>query len=204
MSEETRPSSIKEDFWNLPNALTLARIAAIPLVCYLMWLDTPRASAWSAALFGAAAITDFLDGYLARLRGLITVTGKFLDPLADKLIVMAVLVVLVSMGRAPDWLVVVVLARELFINGLRTLAASEGILIAAGVAGKYKTAFQLTGLSALLIHYQYHVDFVFYEGMVRFKLLGMILFGISVFFSLWSAFTYTIGFYKRLYAEETA
>ena len=176
----------------------MLRIALIPVVCYLLAVGTPRACLWAASLFGIAAITDFFDGYLARLKGLESVTGKFLDPLADKLIVMGALVVLVGIDRIPAWLVVIVLSRELFINGLRTMAAAEGIIIAAGLAGKYKTAFQLTGLSSLLVHYQYKVDFVFFDTMVRFRLVGLILFGASVFFSILSAVTYTVGFYKEL------
>ena len=176
----------------------MVRIALIPVVCYLLAVATPKACMWAASLFGLAAITDFFDGYLARLKGLESVTGKFLDPLADKLIVMGALVVLVGVDRIPAWLVVIVLARELFINGLRTMAAAEGIIIAAGLAGKYKTAFQLTGLASLLVHYQYKIDFFLFETMVRFRLLGLLLFGASVFFSILSAVTYTVGFYKEL------
>ena len=191
-------SSIVNDLWNLPNALTMLRIALIPVVYYLLSVGTPKACMWAASLFGLAAITGFFDGYLARLKGLESITGKFLDPLADKLIVMGALVVLVGLGRIPVWLVVLVLSRELFINGLRTMAAAEGIVIAAGLAGKYKTAFQLTGLASLLIHYQYRVDFFLFETMVRFRLIGLLLFGASVFFSVLSAVTYTVGFYKEL------
>lgn len=194
-------AGFREDFWNLPNMLTMVRIVLIPVVCVLVALESPGACLWAAALFGLASITDFLDGYLARLRGLVSMTGKFLDPLADKLIVMAALVVLVGLGWMPAWLVVVVLARELAINGLRSLASAEGIVMASGMAGKYKTAFQLTGLVCLLIHYQYTVDFLFVTSEVRFHLVGMTLFAVSVFFSLWSAVTYAMGFYQELGAR---
>jgi len=195
---QNRRGKFREEFWNVPNMLTMLRIVVIPLLCYLLAVGTPKACMWAAAIFGFAAITDFFDGYLARLQGLESVTGKFLDPLADKLIVMAALVVLVDLDRVPAWLVVIVLARELFINGLRTLASSEGIVMGAGLAGKYKTAFQLTGLSAILVHYQYSINFVFFESMVSFRLIGLYLFGASVFFSVSSAITYTYAFYKQL------
>ncbi|MCA9564981.1 MAG: CDP-diacylglycerol--glycerol-3-phosphate 3-phosphatidyltransferase [Myxococcales bacterium] len=191
------PSAIRNELLNLPNMLTLLRVALIPVVVYLLLVNTPTACIYASLLFGAAAITDFLDGYLARAQGLVSVTGKFLDPLADKLLVMAALVALVELDWLPSWLVILVLAREFMINGLRTLAANDGIVIAAGTGGKYKTAFQLTGLPALMLHYQYDVDLWFVEGPVRFHHVGLVLFGISVGFSLWSAVTYTVEFYRE-------
>ena len=117
-SRKSRRRTLREDALNLPNLLTFARIVVIPLVLVLLDRGGPRDCYWAALLFAGAAITDFLDGYLARKRNLVSVLGKFLDPLADKLIVMATLVWLVPMGRIEPWVVVLLLARELSITGL--------------------------------------------------------------------------------------
>ena len=194
----------KHQIWNLPNGLTLARVAVIPFFCLALVEGTPTSCLWAAGLFGAASITDFFDGYLARLWGLESRLGKFLDPLADKLIVKAALICLVKLGWLWWWLAVLVLARELYINGLRSLAATDGLVIAAGWAGKAKTALQLTGLSGLLIHYQYTVYFGFYEGPVRFNIIGLALFGLSVVFSVWSAVTYTMNFARTVKSSEAS
>ena len=132
-------STIRQDIWNLPNILTMGRIVLIPAICVLIVQGDPISGLWALGLFWVASVTDWLDGYIARSRGLVSVTGKFLDPLADKLLVMATLVLLVEMGRVPSWLVIVLLARELSITGLRAIAATEGFVIAAGEGGKFKT-----------------------------------------------------------------
>ena len=112
-----------------PNVLTLCRVATVPLIVYLLQFTGPLAAAAAATVFFAATITDFLDGYIARSYGSGTNLGKFLDPLADKLIVMAALVMLAGMPRnprVPAWIVVVLVARELVVTGLRAIAAAEG------------------------------------------------------------------------------
>jgi CDP-diacylglycerol--glycerol-3-phosphate 3-phosphatidyltransferase len=124
-------ANFREDIWNLPNVLTMGRIAVIPLICWLLAEGTPLYCLIAAWLFGAAAFTDWLDGYIARKRGLESMTGKFLDPLADKLLVMAVFIVLLPMHRISVWFVVLSLTREISITALRALAAGEGIIIAA-------------------------------------------------------------------------
>ncbi|MBN1945907.1 MAG: CDP-diacylglycerol--glycerol-3-phosphate 3-phosphatidyltransferase [Bradymonadales bacterium] len=190
---------------NLPNLLTLFRIALIPVVCGFLYQRTEGYMILAAISFGLASFTDFFDGYLARSRGLVSVLGKFLDPLADKLIVMGVLVVLVELGRFPAWLVIIVLAREIAITGLRSIASSEGVVIAAGESGKSKTAFQLTGLVGLIIHYPFEVNFFLFSSPVDFHKTGFILFVVSVFFSLWSAFIYTRDFLREMAKQrETA
>ncbi|HTJ81477.1 MAG TPA: CDP-alcohol phosphatidyltransferase family protein, partial [Polyangiaceae bacterium] len=127
-----------EDAKNLPNLLTFGRIVMIPVVLVLLDLGTPKASVWAALVYGLAAITDALDGWLARRQGLVSVLGKFLDPLADKLIVAATLVWLIPMGRIEPWAVALLLIREITITALRSIASSEGIVIAAGDGGKAK------------------------------------------------------------------
>lgn len=198
------PSSIREEFTNLPNMLTLGRIVAIPPVMLLMLQNTPQSTVWATLLFSLAAITDWLDGYLARKRGLESLLGKLLDPLADKLIVLAVLVTAVQLTDAagdphvPGWFVVLLLSRELAISGLRAIAASEGLEIAVVRAGKWKTAFQLCGLVGVIIHYTYPVDFLFVTVNVDFSVLGFSLLVLSMVFSLVSAGMYFNRFLRAV------
>jgi CDP-diacylglycerol---glycerol-3-phosphate 3-phosphatidyltransferase len=187
--------SLREDALNLPNMLTMGRIVAIPLVLVLLDRGGPKDCFWAAIIFAAAAITDFLDGYLARTRGLESVLGKFMDPLADKLIVMASLVWMVPMGRIAPWVVVLLLARDISITGLRTIAASEGVVIAAGEGGKAKTALQLVGILMLMIGYPYRFDFFIFDlGVVDLVNIGRWLIYVSLVYSLASAVQY-VGFF---------
>lgn len=195
MSEGTiqkapRRSSLLEDAVNLPNMLTMLRIVMIPAVWVLLWDGTPVMNFWAGWVYTAATITDALDGYLARKRNLVSVLGKFLDPLADKLIVMATLVLMTGMGRVPAWAVAVILARELSISMLRTIAISEGVVIAAGEGGKAKTALQMVAVLFLMLHHRYKIDFWFVEAWVDFNLAGLWLLYISVFFAITSAGEY--------------
>ena len=186
--------SVREDLYNLPNILTFFRILLIPVVCVFIWLGDPLSSFVSVVLFALASATDWFDGYLARKRDLVSLTGKFLDPLADKLLVMASLIMLVPLGRISATIVIIILAREFTIMGLRSVAAGEGIIMAAGEGGKYKTAFQMTGLIGLLIHYIYVVDFGFVAVKLNFHVIGLWLIVLSVVFSLFSAYQYFAAF----------
>lgn len=132
----------------LSNKITIARIALIPLFMVCMEMETGLAA---ALVFAVAALTDYLDGYLARSRNEVTVLGKFLDPLADKLLTMAAFLYLVQLGILPAWAVVVILARETAVTGLRVLAARSGTVIAASGGGKVKTATQMVSLVLLLL-----------------------------------------------------
>lgn len=187
-------SALTQEIWNLPNLITLARIALIPFFMALLLMESRRNSFWAAVLFGLAAGTDFLDGYAARRLKLITTFGKFIDPLADKLITMGAYVALVQMARLPAWVVVVILARELIISGLRTIAVSEGIVIAASQGGKWKTALQLAGISALIVWYPYPIDFLLFQTHINFGVVGLWLTYISLIPSLLSAADYFRGF----------
>ncbi len=187
-------ATIRQDILNVPNILTLFRIALIPPVCYLIFRGDPLSVFFAVLLFWLASVTDWVDGYIARRQNLVSMTGKFLDPLADKLLVMAVLVMLLPMGRIPSWLAIVLIGRELTISGLRAIAATEGFVISAGQGGKFKTAFQMTGLIAILIHYTYEVDYFVIQTKVNFHALGLWLLIISAIFSLSSAVEYFRGF----------
>jgi CDP-diacylglycerol--glycerol-3-phosphate 3-phosphatidyltransferase len=197
-----RAQGLKDDALNLPNLLTFARILVIPLVLWLIDQATPRDCVYAALVYSAAAITDLLDGWLARRMGIVSVLGKFLDPLADKLLVMATLVWLVPMGRIPEWAVVLLLARELTINGLRSIASSEGVVIAAGGGGKSKTALQMVGILCLILGYPYDIDLgLFSLGVVDLVVVGRALVYISLIFSLASAVEYVNLFARAVEAK---
>jgi len=135
---------------NLPNALTLLRILAVPVVVVALLGETPNGDALAAAVFALAALTDGLDGYFARSRDAITTFGKLMDPLADKLLITAALISLVSLNRLQAWVAMVIIAREIAVTGLRAIAAERGIVIAASWMGKLKTVLQIAAVIALI------------------------------------------------------
>jgi CDP-diacylglycerol--glycerol-3-phosphate 3-phosphatidyltransferase len=194
-----RPRSIREDAINLPNLLTFLRIGMIPVVLWLLADGTREASFWAAIVYIGTAVTDALDGWLARRRGLISVLGKFLDPLADKLLVMATLVFMVYMGRLPLLgviAVIVIIAREIAVTALRSISISEGVVIAAGQGGKEKTAFQMVAILLLILHHPYEIDFLFLETHADLNRAGLALLYLSVVFAVTSG-----GEYFRLFVH---
>lgn len=134
---------------NLPNKLTLLRIIAIPVFIVVLMMEHRYTA---TIIFIAAALTDMLDGHIARKYDLVTNFGKLMDPLADKLLVMSALLCLVELGEVAGWMVIVILAREFAVTGLRQVAAAEGIVIAAGVTGKIKTITQMIAIPLLLLN----------------------------------------------------
>jgi CDP-diacylglycerol--glycerol-3-phosphate 3-phosphatidyltransferase len=194
--------SLRKELWSSPNIITLVRIAAIPVFLVFTYNESRLNSFIAALVYSATSATDFLDGWLARRKNLVTVIGKFLDPLADKLIAMAALVMLVHLGRVAAWVVIVVMAREFAVTGLRTIAMSEGIVIAAGQEGKWKTALQLVAIVFLLLHYAYPIDFGVTTAVVDANRVGTVLLYISAFFSVWSAWKYFAGFLDAVYRKD--
>ncbi|RJO69644.1 MAG: CDP-diacylglycerol--glycerol-3-phosphate 3-phosphatidyltransferase [Myxococcales bacterium] len=190
--------TLLQEFFNLPNILTLARIVVIPAVCLMMLEDTLVSAFLATVLYSAAALTDWIDGYLARRSKQITLIGKFLDPLADKLIVLSILLTLLAMKRMDLWIVAVILAREITITGLRAIASSEGLVIDAKPLGKYKTAFQMIALVGLVLHYPYVINFGIYIGEFDFHRMGMVFLYLSLVFSITSAIDYFSGFLREL------
>ncbi len=168
-----------------PNMLTLFRIGTVPVLIYLLLHAGPVASALAAGVFFLATLSDYFDGYIARSYGSGTTLGKFLDPMADKLLVTSALIMLAGMARTPHvpaWMVAVLVAREIAVTGLRAVAAAEGVVMAAEELGKYKMVLQSIALHGLLVHYTYlHIDF--FAG-------GMFVLWIAVGVSLWSAADY--------------
>ena len=133
---------------NLPNKLTMGRIFAIPVFIVVFLLDYRYAA---AVIFILAALTDMLDGHIARKNNLVTNFGKLMDPLADKLLVMSALICLSQVGDVPGWMVIVILGREFIITGMRQVAAAQGIVIAAGTTGKIKTIPQMIAIPLLIL-----------------------------------------------------
>ena len=196
--------SLRREALNLPNAITLVRVAMIPVFLWFTYYESRVDSFIAAITYAATGATDFLDGWVARRTGKITVIGKFLDPTADKLIVMAALVMLVHLGRVAAWVVIVIMAREFIVTGLRTIAMSEGIVIAAGQEGKHKATFQVAGITFLLLHYTYPVDFGLIAVEFDANKVGTILLFVSLFFSVWSMVDYFRGFVRAVYQPPSA
>lgn len=149
---------------NIPNRITISRILLIPIFVLLLAIpfewgsfsvgddELPVSHLAAALLFIFASATDWVDGYYARKHNLVTNLGKFLDPMADKLLVSAAFILLVELGMAPAWIVIVIISREFAVTGLRLVAAGEGIVLAAGQAGKLKTVTQIVSIAAFLLH----------------------------------------------------
>jgi CDP-diacylglycerol---glycerol-3-phosphate 3-phosphatidyltransferase len=192
---------LRDEITLLPNLLTLGRIATLPLVLILIDNYSRVLSFAAAAVFVLGGITDLLDGYLARKHNQTSVLGAFLDPLADKLFILGVLVFLVAHDRVPVWLVVVLMSRELAITMLRSIAATYNLVIAAGAGGKAKTAFQAIGIAFLLLHFPYRLMLI--DVVVDFHRVGTLLLYISLVMSVWSAGEY-MRFFVRAAEEHRA
>ncbi len=162
---------------NLPNRVTLARIFLIPVFISVVTLRIPYGDYIAAAVFILAASTDGLDGYIARKRKMVTNLGKLMDPLADKLLVSAALIVLVELQRLPAWVALIIIGREFAVTGLRALAAADGNIIAAGWLGKIKTVTQIVAIVTLFIK-----DLPL--------LLSYLAVTVAIFFTLWSGLDY--------------
>jgi CDP-diacylglycerol--glycerol-3-phosphate 3-phosphatidyltransferase len=176
----------------------MMRIGAIPLLAAILMSPTQSAGFWAAALFAVASITDWLDGYLARRMGIVTIFGKFLDPIADKLIVMAALIMILPFNRVPAWMVLLILGREIIITGLRGIASSEGIVIQASDLGKYKTIFQIVAILGLVLHYDYNWFFCIAHPLLTVNMhnVGMFYLWIATVLTVWSGIDYLIRFIR--------
>jgi len=172
---------------NLPNTLTIFRLVCIPLVVLCLDFQGRWGSFLGAIFFSMAFITDILDGYFARRYGAVTVLGKFLDPLADKILVSVTMIMLISINRIPGWVVMLIIAREMAVTGLRSMAVNEGIVIQASSLGKYKTIFQATAIIGLCLHYEYFD--------IDFHVVGMTFLWVALFLTLWSGWAYFRQFY---------
>ena len=188
---------LRDEITDLPNLLTLARIATLPVVLVLIDNYSRRLSFAAALIFVVGGITDILDGYLARKRKQESVLGAFLDPLADKLFVLGTLVFLAARDRVPEWLVVVLMSRELAITVLRSLAITYDLVIKAG---KIKTALQNVGLVFLLLHFPYKI--LLFDFVLDCHRVGLYLLYISLVMSVWSAGEYVRFFIRAVEEKE--
>jgi CDP-diacylglycerol--glycerol-3-phosphate 3-phosphatidyltransferase len=175
---------------NLPNSLTLARIFLVPIVvAALLTLEIRVWALWGASLFLAAALTDLLDGYLARRRKQVTTLGRLLDPIADKLLISSALIALVQLKIAPAWMVVIIIGREFAVSGLRSIAAHEGFSIDVSTLGKGKMVTQVAAVVGLILGYKY-------GGWVQST--AKVLLWAVVFFALISMVQYFREFWSKL------
>jgi CDP-diacylglycerol--glycerol-3-phosphate 3-phosphatidyltransferase len=183
----------------LPNVLSLVRVALVPVVVLLLLWTEPWARATAGIVFVAASITDYLDGWLARRRKTTTILGQFLDPLADKLLVTAVLIMLVSAPlepRLPGWIAVVIVLREIAVTGLRGIASQSGLVVPAQELGKYKMIFQIFALTGLLMHYRFDIPGT---GLaVDFHAAGMRFVWVALAVGVWSAVDYYVRVLRQI------
>ncbi|HPQ81620.1 MAG TPA: CDP-diacylglycerol--glycerol-3-phosphate 3-phosphatidyltransferase [bacterium] len=186
-------------FLNLPNWITIGRIAAAPALLILLlfvndegiYVRANRTLSFASALvFTAAMCSDMLDGWLARRRGLTSTFGKFIDPLADKMLFLVAMIMMIPIGRIPAWLVAVFFIREVTVTALRGIAADEGIVIAADSLGKYKSAFVSTAVVGLLLHYPFFG--------IQWRLIAWLFMAPALLFSVISGLHYTVGFFREV------
>ena len=174
-----------------PNSLTLFRVAAVPLIVILLMFPSRICTFFAALIFTAAAITDFLDGFFARQRGLVSNFGKVMDPVADKLLISCAFIMLVALQWAPAWMICIIIGREIAITGLRNIIVENKQDISASRLGKYKTGFQIAAIIPLLLHFQYFG--------IDFHKIGSILLWGALIFTIWSGIDYFIRFKKLIH-----
>lgn len=167
-----------------PNKLTLFRIAVIPIIIILLLFPNRICTLIAALLFSAAAITDYLDGFYARKRGLVSTLGKVMDPVADKLLVSSAFIMLASLGWVPAWMACIIIGRELAVTGLRNIIAHKGEDISASHLGKYKTGFQIAAIIPLMIHYPFI--------SLNVQVIGTLFLWGALVFTIWSGADYFI------------
>ena len=192
--DSLKTSKATGQVFNLPNSITLIRLAVIPVLFLLLLSPGRILSMIIAVLFIMAAITDLIDGYVARKYNIVTTMGKFLDPIADKLVVTTAMIMLIPIGRIPAWIVAIIIMRDLLVDGLRSIASADGLVIDASRLGKQKTLCQIVAVSALLIHY----DTVF--GLNA-HAVGMAVLYLALVLTVWSGADYFLKFYKQKIRE---
>lgn len=185
--------SKKKEIFNLPNTITLLRISVIPVLFLLLLSPGRTLSLIIAALFILAAITDLLDGYIARKYGIVTKMGKLLDPVADKIIVSTAMILMIPIGHIPAWIVALIIVRDFAVDGMRNIASSDGLVIPASKLGKQKTLSQIIAVSSLIIHYPlFGIDA---------HLVGIIILYFALILTIWSGVNYFVEFYRGTIVE---
>jgi len=179
-----------QQIMSLPNGVTILRILAIPLILILLSYMDRGYQFFTALLFLGAAVTDTFDGYLARRRGMVTTLGKFLDPLADKLLIVTALIALIPAREIPAWMVIVIVGREIAITGLRGIAVTQDIVISASNLGKYKTVFEMTSIFFLILDGRYF--------SVNFHPIGMVFLWVALVVAVVSGVDYFRKYLKSI------
>jgi CDP-diacylglycerol--glycerol-3-phosphate 3-phosphatidyltransferase len=182
----------RQQILNLPNGLTIIRILAIPVILLLLFYPEKVYQIVTSLLFLSAALTDTLDGYLARRHKMVTTLGRFLDPLADKLLIVTALIALIPAREVPVWMVIVIVGREIAVTGLRGIAASQGVIISASSLGKYKTVFEVASVSVLIFNGNYF--------SIHFHQVGMGLLWVALILAVISGIDYFKKFLKAIIA----
>jgi len=180
---------------NLPNLITLIRIFLVPLFLFAIFTQLPFGQLIAAAIFVVAAISDGVDGYIARKTKAITRLGKFLDPLADKLLVSAALIALVELGLLTTWVAIIIISRELAVTGLRAIAAGEGTIISAGLWGKVKTVFQIILVVTIILADSLPEGF-WLRTLAHWLTTPLLL--VTIGFTLWSGVDYFLAYVRGL------
>jgi len=183
-------------FNNLPNRLTLIRIFMVPVMVACLFQQTYLWDWAAIAVFSVAAITDYFDGYYARVRKQVSIYGKLMDPLADKFLVVSALVVLLHIDRIHPVVVILLICREMAITGLRAVASAEGLVIPATRLAKWKTAAQMVAIPCIM-----HPPKLW--GVIPVYQIGHVLLYISLFISLWSAQDYIVDFFRAVRKKQT-
>ena len=174
-----------------PNSLTLFRVAASPIIVILLLFPNRTKVFIAALIFSAAAITDFLDGFFARQRGLVSNFGKVMDPIADKVLVSASFIMLTALGWVPAWIVCIIIGREIAVTGLRNIIAEKGKDLSASSLGKYKIGFQIAAIIPLMIHFSYLT--------IDFHAIGTIFLWVALTLTVWSGAAYFIRYRSFLH-----
>ena len=175
--------------WVTPNQLTLGRIAAIPGLLLLIYLDNPVAEFLAVGVFILACLTDYWDGYLARFRDQVSRFGRMMDPVADKMLISASLVMLVSMGRADAIPTILIILREFAISAMRQVAAADGVIVSAKASAKWKTVLQMIAVGLLLVSHE--------PFSIPFAQAGRIVLWVAAVWTLWTGFTYLRDHFKH-------
>ena len=187
--------SVGQESLNLPNFITFTRILLIPVFVLLFITPTEDRSLSAAIVFVIAAVTDLLDGYLARRKGQVTTLGKLLDPIADKLLVLSALILLVNLDRVSALIAILIIAREVAVTGIRAIAAGEGMVIAAETTGKYKMALQVVAIVLLILQDTFIADF----GNLHLAGIGALY--LSLLLGYVSGGQYVWSFWKQVVAK---
>lgn len=187
--------AVGQESLNVPNFITLVRILLIPVFVILFFTPTPDRALSAAVIFVLAAVTDLLDGYIARRTGQVTKLGKLLDPIADKLLVLSALILLVNIDRISALVALLIIARELAVTGIRAIAAGEGMIIGAETTGKYKMALQVIGITMLILE-----DTGLAE-LGNLHLAGIATLYLSLIFGYVSGGQYVWSFWKQVVAK---